>query len=60
VIKRGLALGEVEIEGVRRPVLIAIGGEEERPLVGYATLELLSFKVNPVTGKLKKTIAIEY
>ena len=60
VIKRGLALGEVESEGVRRPVLIAIDGEGERPLVGYTTLELLGFKVNSITGKLEKTIAIEY
>jgi predicted aspartyl protease len=60
VIKRGLALAEVEIEGVRRPVLIAIGGEEEKPVIGYTTLEVLGFKVNPITGKLEKTIAIEY
>ncbi|MBS7611157.1 retroviral-like aspartic protease family protein [Candidatus Bathyarchaeota archaeon] len=60
VVKRGLALGEVEIESVRRPVLIAVGGEEERPIVGYTTLELLGFKVNPITGKLEKTLAIEY
>jgi len=59
-IKRGLALAEVEIEGVRRPVLVAIGGEGERTLLGYTTLEILGFKVNPVTGKLEKTVAIEY
>jgi len=33
---------------VRRPVLIAIG-KEERSIIGYTTLELLGFKVNPVT-----------
>lgn len=60
IVKRGLALGEVEIENVRRPVLIAVGKDEERPIVGYTTLELLGFKVNPVTGKLEKTLAIEY
>jgi len=60
IVRRGLALGEVEIENVRRPVLIAIGKEEERAVIGYTTLELLGFKVNPVTGKLEKTLAIEY
>lgn len=59
-VKRGLALAEVEIAGVRRPILIAIGGEEERPLIGYTTLEILGFKVNAITGKLEKTNAIEY
>jgi predicted aspartyl protease len=60
IIKRGLALAEVEIEGVRRPVLVAIGGEDEQALLGYTTLEILGFKANPVTGKLERTVAIEY
>lgn len=59
-VKRGLALAEVEIEEVKRPVLIAIGGEQEKPLIGYTTLEVLGFRVNPITGKLERTIAIEY
>ncbi|MEA3355721.1 MAG: aspartyl protease family protein [Candidatus Bipolaricaulota bacterium] len=59
-VKRGLALAEVELEKVERPVLIAIGGEEEKPLIGYTTLEVLGFKVNPITGKLERTVAIEY
>ncbi|MFW6118081.1 MAG: aspartyl protease family protein [Chloroflexota bacterium] len=59
VISRKLALLEIEIEEVRRPVLVAIG-EEERPLIGYTALEFLGFKVNPITGKLEKTTAIEY
>lgn len=59
-VKRGLALAEVEIEGVKRPVLIAIGEEGERPLIGYTTLEVLGFKVNPVTGELERAPAIEY
>jgi predicted aspartyl protease len=59
IIGRKLALSEIEIEKVRRPVLIAIG-EEERPLIGYTTLELLGFKVNPITGKLEKAMPIEY
>ncbi|MBI2916946.1 MAG: hypothetical protein HYY01_03045 [Chloroflexi bacterium] len=56
---RRLALAEVEIEGVRRPVLVALGSNGERPLVGYTTLEMLGFKVNPVTHHLEKTPAIE-
>lgn len=60
IIKRKLSLAEIEIEEVRRPVLVAIGEEEERPVVGYTALELLGFKVNPLTGKLEKAIPIEY
>lgn len=60
LVKRGLALAEVEIEGVRRPMLIAIPENEERPLVGYTTLEILGFKINPITRKLEKSFAIEY
>jgi len=59
VISRKLSFAEVEIEKVRRPVLIAIG-EEERPLIGYTTLESLGFKVNPTTKKLEKAMPIEY
>jgi len=58
-VTRGLALGEVEMEDVKRPVLLAIGGDEEMPIIGYTTLEVLGFKVNPVTGKLERTPAIE-
>jgi len=50
VITRRFALAEVEIEEVRRPVLVSIG-KEEKPLLGYTTLELLGFKPNPITGK---------
>jgi predicted aspartyl protease len=58
-LKRGLALGEVELEGVKRPILIAIGEDEETPIIGYTTLEVLGFKVNPLTGRLERTPAIE-
>jgi len=58
IITRKLAPAEVEIEDVRRLVLVSIG--EEKPLLGYTTLELLGFKVNPITGKLERTMAIEY
>lgn len=60
VITRRLALAEMEIEGVRRPALIAVAENEEGPLLGYTTLEALGFKVNPLTRKLEKTVAIEY
>ena len=59
-ITRRLALAEVEIHGVRRPVLVSVGEDGEHPLVGYTTLESLGFKVNPVTHALEPTPAIEY
>ena len=59
IIKRKLSLAEIEIEGVRRPALVAIG-EEKRPIIGYTALELLGFKVNPITRKLESARAIEY
>ena len=59
-ITRNLALAEVELEGVRRPVLVAISENGEQPLVGYTTLEALGFKVNTVTHALESTPAIEY
>ncbi len=59
VVKRKLTSVDMEIEEVRRPVLVAIA-EEENPLVGYTTLELLGFKVNPITRKLEKAMPIEY
>ena len=59
-IRRRLALADVEISGVRRPVLVSAGGNGEQPLVGYTTLETLGFKVNTVAHKLEPTPAIEY
>ena len=58
-ITRRLALADVEIDGVRRPVLVSVGGDKDRPLLGYTTLEALGFKVNPVTHALGPTRAIE-
>ena len=60
IIRRKLAPAEVEIDGVRRLVLVASGGDEEQPLIGYTTLETLGFKVNTVTHELEPTPAIEY
>ncbi len=60
IITRQLALAEVEVEEVRMPVLVAISDGTETPLLGLTTLEILGFKVNPVTRPLEKTPAIEY
>lgn len=57
-IKLGLA--EIEFDGIRRPVLIAVSPDTEEPLIGYTTLENLELRVNPVTQKLEKTKPIEY
>ncbi len=59
-VTRSLALADVEIDGVRRPVLVSVGEDGERALIGYTTLEALGFKVNPVTHSLEPTPAIEY
>ncbi len=59
VITRRLGLADVDIDGVRRLVLVSFG-EEERVLLGYTTLETLGFNVNPVTRLLEPTPAIEY
>lgn len=60
IIWRRLAPAAVEIDGVRRLVLVASGGDEEQPLIGYTTLETLGFEVNTVTHELEPTPAIEY
>ena len=59
-ILRELALADVEIAGVRRPVLVSAGGAGERPLIGYTTLETLGFKVNTVAHTLEPAPPIEY
>ena len=58
-VTRPLVLADVEVEGTRRPMLIATTPGEETPLLGYTTLEVLGFKVNPVTRSLEKARAIE-
>ena len=58
-IVRPLALMEVEIDGVRRPVLVTLSGDEQ-PLIGYTTLEALGFKVDTVRHVLERTTPIEY
>ena len=59
-VTRSLRLAEVEVQGVRRPVLVAIGANGEQPLISCTTLEPLDFKVSSVTHSLEPTPAIEY
>ena len=58
-IKRKIAVAEVGVEGEKGTIPIAIGEEGERCVLGYTSLEILGFKVNPVTCKLEKVKAIE-
>lgn len=60
LVRRKLGLAQVEIAGVRRPVLLSVSEDDEHPLVGYTTLELLEFKVNPLTRSLERARPIEY
>jgi len=60
VVERGLCFAEAELEGIRDLVPVALGGDDEAPLVGYTALEILGFKVDPITGKLERTRRIEY
>jgi predicted aspartyl protease len=50
----------VQIENIRRPVLVAITDNGEQPLCGYTTLETLGFKVEPVAHRLERRTPIEY
>lgn len=60
VVQRMLGLADVELEGVRRPVLVAVSPDGERPILGYTALENLGFKVNPITRRLERARAVEY
>ena len=59
-VERGLCYAEAEVDGVRDLIPIALSAEGEEPLVGYTTLEILGFKINPITRKLEPTTPIEY
>lgn len=59
-VQRGLCYAEAEMDGVRDLIPITLGGEGEEPLVGYTALEILGFKINPITRQLEKTTPIEY
>jgi predicted aspartyl protease len=53
IIKRGLALAEVEIEGVRRPVLVAIGGRTNRPCLAIPLWRFWASKRTPLPANRK-------
>jgi len=56
---RKMALATVELDGAWASQPISIGGGGEQPIVGYTTLEILGFKVDPVTGRLERRPPIE-
>ncbi len=60
VTVRQLALANAEMEGVRSPILVTLAEEGAIPLIGVTTLEVLGFKVDPVTERLEPRTAIEY
>jgi len=59
-IERGLCYAEAEMDGVRDFIPIALGAVGEEPIIGYTALEILGFKVNPITRKLETATPIEY
>jgi predicted aspartyl protease len=50
----------LEIESQRDVVPVTVGDEGEAELVGCTALEILGFKVNPITRKLEPNPPIEY
>ena len=60
LIPRKLGLAEIQIADVRRPVLLTVSSDGEKPIPGYTTLENLGFKVNPITRSLERTRPIEF
>jgi clan AA aspartic protease len=60
LVSRKLGLSDIQIADVRRPVLVAVGSDGEKPVLGYATLENLGFKVNPITRQLERARPIEF
>ncbi len=59
LLQRELAMVDVEVEGERGTIPVTLGEEDGPALLGYTALEILGFKVNPVTQRLEKTVAIE-
>ena len=51
-VKATVCLAEIELNGRKGPVRIA-AFENAVPAIGVDTLEMLGFKVNPLTGKLE-------
>ena len=60
VVSRDAGLAEIEINNIKRPVLVTFSDENEKPLIGVTTLETLGLRVNPITRKLEPVRAIEY
>ncbi len=58
--KRGQGYAEIELLGTKRLVPILVGPDGESALLGLTTLEILQFKVNPLTRKLERANLIEY
>jgi len=59
-VSRELGNLEVEIASQKDIVPVTVGEDGEPDLVGYTTLEILGFKVDPVTRKLELSPPIEY
>ena len=47
VVVRQLASPNAEMEGISSPILVTLAEEEDIPLIGVTTLEVLGFKVDP-------------
>ena len=60
VVVRGESEAQVELDGRRRTIPVLIGPDQEEPLLGLTTLEILKLKVNPVTQRLEPAKWIEY
>lgn len=59
-VSRQLGSLEVEIASQKDVVPVTVGEDREAGFIGYTTLEILGFKVNPVTRKLEPSPPIEY
>lgn len=60
IVPRRVGYAEIDIEGLRRLVPVAIGEDGEPAILGYTALEILELKVNPITRKLERAVPIEY
>ena len=58
-VRRQLGSLEIEIGSQRDVVPVTIGEDGGADVVGYTTLEILGFKVDPVTRKLESSPPIE-
>lgn len=59
-ISRNAGTLEGELEGVRDVIPVVMGEDHEPAVIGYTALEILGFKVNPITERLESTHAVEY